>query len=346
MKRIYTLDLMKLVFAYVIAFFHFGIDIAPGSTVTVQIFFMISGFFLAKKYYTRSHGRTGYSHWDYTLDHVKSLYPHYLFSYCAYFLYETAREVLVFLREPAMDGIRSMLLRLYDQVPNLLFLQSSHYFHDNMNYPVWQISALVIASFFVYGLLCHNEKLSRTLIFPAAILMIQSILHSGVDLFANFGPFYMPLLRAFSPLCIGVLTYYFTTTPYFEKLKAHPVAFNLFAIYALAMIFVFNTHGNIFLITTPVLILSCYDENSWLNRAFNRSIFKHCGKLSYAIYLNHALIARFVLARLIPKAENLGLNLPQWQQGAIYFCLLTVYSIFTLWLVDTIVAKRKAKATA
>ena len=137
-----------------------------------------------------------------------------------------------------------------------------------------------------------------------------------------------------------MLTYYFTTTPYFEKLKSYPVAFNLATIYALAMIFVFNTHGNIFLITTPVLILSCYTENSWLNAVFNRSIFKHCGKLSYAIYLNHALMARFVLARLIPKAENLGLSLPMWQQGAVYFVLLTIYSVFTLWLVETIMAKR------
>lgn len=341
MKRIYTLDLLKLVFAYVIAFFHFGIDIAPGSTVTVQIFFIISGFFLAKKFYSRSHGREDYTHWNYTIDHVKGLYPHYLFSYCAYFLYETAREVLVFLREPALEGIRSMFLRLYDQVPNLFFLQSAYYFHDNMNYPVWQISALVIASFFVYGLLCHNEKLSRTLVFPAAILMIQSILHSGVDLFANYGPFYMPLLRAFSPLCIGVLTYYFTTTPYYEKLKQYRSFFNLAAIYTLVMIFIFNTHANIFLITTPVLILNCYDETSWLNAAFNRKIFKHCGKLSYAIYLNHALMARFVLARLIPKTQALGLNLAQWQEGAVYFALLTVYSVFTLWLVEKLLAARK-----
>lgn len=341
MKRIYTLDLLKLVFAYIIAFFHFGISIAPGSTVTVQIFFIISGFFLAKKFYSRSCGKNDYSHWDYTLDHIKGLYPHYLFSYCAYFLYETAREALVFLREPAMESIRAMFLRLYDQIPNLCFLQSAYYFHDNMNYPVWQISALVIASFFVYGLLCHNEKLSRTLLFPAAILMVQSILHSGVDLFENYGPFYMPLLRAFSPLCIGVLTYYFTTTPYFEKLKQHKVAFNLAAIYALVMIFVFITHGNIFLLTTPVLILNCYDETSWLNAVFNRKLFRHCGKLSYAIYLNHALIARFVLARLIPKTQAMGLSLAAWQEGAIYFVLLSVYSVFTLWLVEKLLCARK-----
>lgn len=78
----------------------------------------------------------------------------------------------------------------------------------------------MIAGFFVYGLLCRNERVSRTLLFPAAILMIQSLLYSGVDLWENYGFFYLPLLRAFSPLCIGVLTFYFTTTPYYERLKA------------------------------------------------------------------------------------------------------------------------------
>lgn len=44
-KRIYSIDVLKLVFAYIIAFFHFGTTIAPGPTVAVQVFFIISGFF-------------------------------------------------------------------------------------------------------------------------------------------------------------------------------------------------------------------------------------------------------------------------------------------------------------
>ena len=39
-KRIYSIDVLKLVFAYIIAFFHFGTTIAPGPTVAVQVFFI------------------------------------------------------------------------------------------------------------------------------------------------------------------------------------------------------------------------------------------------------------------------------------------------------------------
>ena len=85
-KRIYSIDVLKLVFAYIIAFFHFGTTIAPGPTVAVQVFFIISGFFLGKKFYARSFadGGKSYGAWDYTLDHVSSIYPHYLFSLAAF----------------------------------------------------------------------------------------------------------------------------------------------------------------------------------------------------------------------------------------------------------------------
>lgn len=340
MKRIYSIDFLKLVFAYVIAFFHFGTTISPGPTITVQIFFIISGFFLARKFYSRSHADHGesYDQWNYTLDHVKSLYPQYLFSLVVFFLYTLARSVLYFFLEPTMDKLSAIALDFYNQIPDLFLLQSTYRFHESYNYPLWQVSALLIAGYFVYGLLCRSEKLSRKLIFPAAILMITSLLYTGVDIWGNVGPFYVPLLRAFSPLCIGVLAYYFTTTPYYELVKRKKTAFNLAVILSLISIFVFEDHANIFLLTTVILIWGCWDETSWLNRLLNRKIFKHFGSLSFAVYCNHALIARFLQARVIPRVD-----LAPWLQNGMYFVLLTVYSVFTLFLVEKWKARRAAK---
>lgn len=330
MKRIYSLDLLKLVFAYIIAFFHFGTNIAPGPTITVQIFFIISGFFLGRKFYSRSHPdpEKRYTQWDYTIDHVKSIYPHYFFSLAVIFLYMLARSVLELVKSPSLDQLSAIAVDLYNQIPDLLLLQSAYRFHESYNYPLWQLSALVIAGYFVYGLLCHNEKLSRTLLFPAAILMIQSLLNTGVDIWSNWGPFYLPLLRAFSPLCIGVLAYYFTTTRYYEQIRNRKVPFNLAVLLSLISIFLFGDRANIFLITTVILVWGCYDESSWLNLLLNHKIFKHCGDLSYAVYLNHALISRFLQARVFSR-----ITLPGLQQNLIYFVLLTVCSVFTLFLV-------------
>lgn len=343
MKRLYSLDFLKLIFAYVIAYFHFGHTIAPGPTVTVQIFFFISGFFLARKYYSRSYSDGGahYNQWNYTLDHVKGLYPHYVFAYALFFLYNTARAAVVFLHAPSFQPIRETLLSLYDQIPNMLFMQSAYHFHDNMNYPLWQLSALVIGGYFVYGMLCHNEKLSRQLLFPAAILMAQSLLHSGVGLDDNYGPVYMPLLRAFTGLSWGVLVYYFTTTSCYALLKQKYTLFNIAATISLLCIFVYADHGNIHYITGCLLILGCYEKESWLNKLLNHAVFKHCGKLSLSIYLNHALVCRFTNGWLFPHLDGWGLSTNRLQKDLIFFFLLTIASAAALWLVEVWLLRRK-----
>jgi len=345
MKRIYSLDFLKLVFAYVIAFFHFGASVPPGSTVTVQIFFFISGFFLARKYYARSHadGGSRYNAWNYTLDHVKAHYPHYLFAYAAYLLYNTARTLGQMISAPSFSLVREMLLRFYDQIPNLLFLQSAYTAYDNMNYPLWQLSALVISGYFVYTLLCSFEKKSRQLLFPAAILMLLSLQASGVAFDANHGPIYMPLLRAFCGLGYGVLVYHFTTTPWFDTIRAHKTAFDLAALMSLVCIFVCADRGNIHYVTAALLILGCYTPDSLLNRLLNHACFRHAGKLSLSIYLNHALICRFLHGFLLHRITGLGLT--HFHTCILYFLLLTAYSIFTLVLVEKLHALWKQRRT-
>ena len=98
MKRIYSLDFIKLLFAYIIAFGHFGLSLSPGAYATVQIFFIISGYFLATKFYRKSHGESNkkYNQINYTIDHIKSLYPHYIFSLLILALYLLLQQVCTF----------------------------------------------------------------------------------------------------------------------------------------------------------------------------------------------------------------------------------------------------------
>ena len=334
MKRVYSLDILKLVLAYSIAFFHFGSAIPPGPTVTVQIFFFISGFFLARKYYARSHADGGrqYGAWNYTLDHIKGHYPHYLFAYAAYLLYNTTRAAVYFLKAPSFSQVREVLLSFYDQIPNLLFLQSAYTSYDSMNYPLWYLSALAIAGYFIYALLCTRESLSRQLLFPAAILMLLSLQASGVAFDANYGPIYIPLLRAFAGLGYGVLIYYFTTTPWYEKIRSHRRVFNLAVLVSLVCIFLCAERGNIHYVTAALVILGCCEPSSWLNSLLNRRCFRHAGKLSLSIYLNHALVCRLLHGFLLPRLTVPGLT--ETHKCLAYFVILTVYSVFTLVLVE------------
>ena len=129
MKRIYSIDLFKLVFAYIIALGHFGITLAPGSGVTVQIFFIISGFFLAKKFYgKRSHEDGGYNQWNYTLDHVRSLYPHYLFSLLVLVCSQIIKPAIILVTQFDLSQIGVIGRKLYGLIPELVFLQNAGFY--------------------------------------------------------------------------------------------------------------------------------------------------------------------------------------------------------------------------
>ena len=84
-----------------------------------------------------------------------------------------------------------------------------------------------------------------------------------------------------------------------------------------------------------IIIVAMTIEESWLNLVLNKKCFRHFGDLSYAIYLNHALIIWLVndfkeeITRIFHVTNN-------ERNGIILFgSVLIIYSIFT-----TIIVKK------
>ena len=345
MKRIYSFDVFKLAFAYLIALGHFGTPVLPGPGITVQLFFIISGFFLGKKFYDKYQAdpENKYDQICYTKDHIKSLYPHYLFSLLVLTVYTFLAGIIGFLRQPSAHQIVMMVKNVYATIPELFFLQNTGFFGGGTNYPLWQLCTLIISGYFIYGLLYKNEKLAREFIFPAAILMIQAFLASSDDIWGTVVFFHIPLLRAFSPVCIGVLAYYFTTTSYYQHLKSKKLLFNLASVFAFVSLYAPDGYHNIYLITFVFLLLAMYDSESWINRLFNRRIFRNFGQLSYAVYLNHAVVIDLLQDQVFPilfgtnDAPSAALL-----KHIMFLTVLTVYSCFTIFIVNKLVQKHRS----
>lgn len=349
MKRIYSFDVFKLIFAYLIAVFHFGTEVPPGPGIAVELFFIISGFFLGKKFYDKYQAdpENKYDQICYTKDHIKSLYPHYIFSLIILTVYTFIAGVITFLRQPSAYQIVMIVKNVYAAIPELFFLQNTGFFGGGTNYPLWQLCTLIISGYFVYGLLYKNEKLSREFIFPAAILMIQAFLASSDDIWGTVVFFHIPLLRAFSPLCIGVLVYYFTTTSYYQFIRSKKLLFNLASVFAFLSLFVPDGYHNIYLITFVFLLLAMYEPESWINKLLNRKIFKGCGQMSYAVYLNHAVVIDLLKEQIFPllfgTAETASINL---LKHIIFIAVLTVYSVFTVFIVKKLTQRFAQKRLA
>lgn len=320
--------------AYIVALFHLGISFTLSAGVCVDIFFMISGFYLGRRFYTSSYCKeNGITAWDFSLSHAKSIFPHYLYSMVVFFLYLLARQFLYLVLEPSGAKLMEILESIYMQIPDLLFMQSSFRFHETINYPTWQISAMLIGGYFVYASLYWNESFSRKIVFPAVILMEKSITNLDIDLSSNYGPLYLPLIRAFAPMALGVLTWYFWEHYGKAFLEKYGLASNLAAVFFILCLILFGNLAEIYWLTVPFVLVVCQWEDSWINRILNRECFRYFGAFSLAIYLNHALMERIVKALILPRMERLGHPLAMWQAGVVYIALLTVYSIFTTWLI-------------
>ena len=106
-------------------------------------------------------------------------------------------------------------------------------------------------------------------------------------------------------------------------------------------IFVYAEHANIHFVTGALLILGCYDGDSWLNKLLDRKLFRHCGKLSLSIYVNHALICRITQGFLFHRLEAWGILTGKSEQTLFYLVLLTLYSIATMTIIEAWCRRKK-----
>lgn len=346
-QRIYSLDVIRLYLSIVIAFFHCYLHLDPGAVMAVQIFFVIFGFFLAKKFYEPvPEGKTKPDAWAYTIAHIRSFYPHLLFSVTVYYLYRLARYVLVDgLMHHTTDWFYQAAKDLYLLIPEYSLMLSAYHKYMSANFAIWQLSAMLITGYFIYALLHRNEKLARTILLPAGMLMGASML-SQFDRWENVGPIYVTLVYSFVPMTVGYFCYLFSTTSAYTRLKSHKILFNLAAVLSIAAIVVFQEIENLHYLTISIVILSCWDPDSLLNKLLNHRCFRWSGRLSVAIYLDHMMIARIMLNPVEEFFAGRGVTLLPWQYALIYLVMVVGYSICTCFIVDKCVAVWKAKKAA
>lgn len=313
-QKIYSIDFLKLYGAIAIALSHFSVNI-NGSAYCVELFFVISGFFLANKFFSSSNPISAI---NYTIKHAEKMFPHYIFSLIVLLSYNILGSI-----HDAGANIKDIVLIIYDRIPETLFLQNIGITNGGINYPLWYVSSLLIAGYFLWQLLLINKNVTVKIICPMLVLLVYTYMYgTSVDIFGWYGIFYLPLWRAFAAISLGILTYTAAKTNWYESNK-NKLWFYIIGILAFVFMLFFPKRNNIQLVIIPIIILFLYNEASFINKIFSFKIFAFWGELSYAIYLNHALVIKLV-ARCLPNISH---------QKIIYLIILIIYSVITMCLV-------------
>ena len=255
----------------------------------VDVFFVISGFFLMRHYLTK-----GGSAMQYTLQKVRVFYLPYL-------LCLLLACILDYKHLTSFSGFEGFL---ETYAPFAAFLTLTEEIGFIFHAPVilvggWFLSVLVIAGFLLYTLLDYSETFTRKVILPFAIVLGFTFYFSksaSVESFSVLGALSFPLLRGFLEMGMGILLYAFVQN---QKLSSGKIAFFTCAglILFVMMLFAKRSLDSILLISVPFLLLGAVCPESGIAQKYNGRKYRllaGLGEMSLEISLVHPPVLHIV----------------------------------------------------
>lgn len=193
------IDIYKWIFTFLIIRLHQTYE--NRYYLAVDFFFIVSGFFVAKCFYTKNH-----SPWRYTICRIRDLYPYYILSF-----------VIGMLIKEHTVKLRFMLWHW----PEVLCLQGVGFINSDdawsYNSPSWYISTLIFVSHILYIILSKwREKYIKCiapiiviLLYARSFVMADSKSPTAYSLqFESILYIHANILRAFAAMNLGIISYY------------------------------------------------------------------------------------------------------------------------------------------
>ena len=290
-QRFLVLDSFRGIAAICVVIFHMHIigsitelNFFRGSSLFVEFFFVLSGFVLAHTY-----GFKDVTFKRFIISRTFRLYPLHLFMFIMFFLLQIVQLIfvkygMVFNKVP-FEGHYAFK----EIIPNLLFMQSwlPGFLPTSWNQPAWSLSVEYYMYIIFFFTLFIKSNLKYIVWFLFSFISFYIIINS-------FGVM-SQVIRGLSCFFAGALTYliYRKINLKFEKINT-----NLFSVVEFLLIFLIiyiisyvEEYKAIYASFIFLLIVFFFAfEKGVLSKILKASFFQLLGKLSYSIYMTHALI--------------------------------------------------------
>ncbi|WP_031526911.1 acyltransferase family protein [Dyadobacter crusticola] len=253
------------------------------ASLFVDFFFVLSGFVIALNYVDRI--RTGSDFFQFLKKRFIRLYPLLFYTEVVFVIANLVGE------QSPMKNVASLGLSyyFYTAFDALTFMGSTPIFGSwiSNNYPSWSISAEMI-SYVVFGLvILFLPKFKYFTFALLSLLCALFIISRGEYLLAyDYG-----FVRGLLCFCFGIFTHSILSKRTF-RLTMLEIPFLI--VLLAAMYAVHHLDLNLWKLAFPVLfsagIIIFASSDGIITRLLSSPPFQYLGKISYSIYLNHALV--------------------------------------------------------
>lgn len=344
MTRINKLDGLRGLFSVFIVFFHFDPTLLPAfignnfvirqSESFVDFFFVLSGYLIAVNYESRL------SNWESFFVFLKNrwirIYPLLLFSTIIFFVSLVISNSIF---PSLLHYASSVQMLVYQALDTLCLTNSTPLLGDGLglNFPTWSISSEMV-SYLIFGfmmVLVPSQFKMKAIIGLIAVCFLFLLYQERYFLTGTWG-----FIRGLLCFNLGYVVYVIAKKDF--KL---PAFFELVLGIVLLVLFYFLHQNNftvqrelLALVFVPPLfalfILVLLKSNGLISRMLDTSPFQFVGKISYSIYLNHALIV-VVIPRIL-------FDLFLWEttndhliwSAILVIVVLFSYSVFTYQIIE------------
>lgn len=346
-SRTKGIDVYRFVFALVIMLHHLGwqftFDLFGSGYLAVDLFFIVSGYFLAA-HYEREQEKlpdggvisAGEAAARYAVGRWKRMFLHHSWSFCV------AAVAVLLLGEHTWKQV------LFDNWPEFLMLEETGIGRESViNGVGWYCSALFLASFAVYYLLGKNKRTHVCVITPIACVIVFSYFYNTYGHLNRY--LQNPLLicdgvfRGFAEVSIGCVCFYavkrmksgaYAVVPK----RSEPWLYGLLeaGCFCALMVIMWRSVGYkpgsyIALDFAAIPIMAIFvtvvlSEKSVLLRLWRKCPSGFLGKLSFSIFLNHTVILGLLTRYMVGRPVVVILS--------IYFGVTIGYSILTMLLIE------------
>jgi len=302
------------------------------SSLFVDFFFVLSGFVIAMNYIGRI--RTSGDFVIFMKKRFVRLYPLLFYTEVVFILANLAGE------ESSMKNAGNLGMEYYlsTALDTLTFMGSTPVFGSwmSINYPAWSISAEMVSYLFFGIVILLFPRLKYVCFAVLAIISALFIISRGEYLLAyDYG-----FVRGLLCFCVGIYTHLLLSKRRFH-LSAFEIPFLIFLV--MAMYFTHHWNLNLLKLAFPLIfslgIVIFASSAGIVSQLLSSRPFQYVGKISYSIYLNHAIVlilVNVVLFRILksPATEPMiGISL-------LASIVLTIfYSHFTYEFIEKRVGK-------
>ena len=300
-KRNNSIELFRFLFIAVICFMHFSnsyFGAAPyfeGAYIGTEFFFIVSGYLLMYSF-TKSTDSPikGTGAFSYTFSRVKKLYPHYLLSFGAIFVF-----TMIVNQASPWQVIRNLAASFWE----LTFLQISGLKCTGLvNYPAWYLSAMLIAGYFLYALLELFQNKFVKIGIPFTILYVYAFFsknNGNMDVWggAQIMQVSDAVIRAFAAMSIGILCYQGAEILRIRTISINgKIALTIAEIASYITVLIMSTvrghsQNDFYLLALlGIAVVLSFSGQTLTGYLCNNRVVSYLGKISFPMFLNQIFI--------------------------------------------------------